>query len=204
MLRSEESGFTLVELTIVLAVSAGLIVIALNGQAKSRQSVQFKYAVERTANVIDVARNNAVNSVDPLNGAGNSTTQIKWGKLVTINAYGSIVTITDIVGSNPNQMTDGSAQTLTLGTATDFQIPWGTKYNGSTKLQFVFHRLLTSGVLVTYQLTPADNPLTVIYNENPTSSPTISIPLIDQVGARTGQIVIDGPHGGSVSSSLSL
>lgn len=201
---SRQSGFTLVEIVIVLAITGGLITLALAGKAGSRDQSKFTDGVETVATLMDSTRTKA-STTENANGSGNSIQKINFGNLVEIDAGSNIIKITDIIGTNANQIDSSEAQTLSYGTnITTVNIPWSVRFNSASNLKFVMHRQLESGKLLLYQVSPdpvtgtANDPLTYNYIENVSASSVIAIPLIDQNGRRA-TVTVDGTHGGAVS-----
>jgi prepilin-type N-terminal cleavage/methylation domain-containing protein len=201
MVTKQSYGFTLIELTIVLALTGGLMVIALTGQATVRNTAKFKDAVERVTTGLNVVRNQALTSrIDDITATGADTTKITYGKQVTILSNSSTFTVTDIIGTNPDQISLVGSQALSLGASYNLDIPWGTTYTGPD-LKFVFHRLLNGAELHLYHIVPANTDITnsgYAFDESPELDPTIVIPLRDPNG-RSATITLDGLHSGTVT-----
>src|SRR5258706_14181569 len=74
MHRKLQAGFTLVEVVLVMAISALLLLAVWNGQAHLRQQTQFDEGVNRVIAAIADARNEAVSGINT-DGKGNGTTR---------------------------------------------------------------------------------------------------------------------------------
>ena len=67
--RWRQSGFTLIEVTLTLAISGLLILIAIVGQVQLRRRAQFSDAVERVKSNLNITRSEANTTVNCRTGA---------------------------------------------------------------------------------------------------------------------------------------
>lgn len=117
-------GFTIIEISIVLAIISALILIAFLGQGELRSNAQFNDAVDRTVAELSDKRNNANTTVnsgeeDP----GTDTTKVFYGILAEFVEDSSAVKFTYF-------WTDGDSCPPTgirPEQISEFEIPWEVK-----------------------------------------------------------------------------
>jgi prepilin-type N-terminal cleavage/methylation domain-containing protein len=73
-----EAGFTLVEVTLVMAISGALLLIAFAGQSKNRSNANFQAAMDKIVASINDARNQAASGVN-VGGIGNGSPAVPAG-----------------------------------------------------------------------------------------------------------------------------
>jgi prepilin-type N-terminal cleavage/methylation domain-containing protein len=76
--RQTEAGFTLVEVVLVMAIAALLVLAAWNGQTAVRHQAEFDESVNRVITAVADARNEAVAGINT-DGFGNGTTRCAGG-----------------------------------------------------------------------------------------------------------------------------
>jgi prepilin-type N-terminal cleavage/methylation domain-containing protein len=218
MLKKRSGGFTLIEVTIVLAITAGMVAIIFAGQRGVRSQAEFSDTVNEVASQLEAVRNAAVTS-DNMVGSGTNLQQIVYGKYIYAKNNATVITIYDIIGTvtpNPaiglvDQTSDcallANNETLTLGTSYQITLPYGIKVqdNNGAAWQIVFHRTLCNGQLTVYDFSnngaagPPSMPVTQAgFNETTLPQTTAHITLTDPDG-RTAQILIDGAHNGAIT-----
>lgn len=75
MVESEQKGFTLIEIVLVMAISGMLFVIALAGQRDLRDRAQFDASINQIVSNISDARNEALANVN-LDGTGDGSVNV--------------------------------------------------------------------------------------------------------------------------------
>jgi len=201
MLKDSSGGFSLIEVTIVLAITAGLLAVALAGQTAVRGQAQFTGTVNDAVTRLEAVRNSAqTSSNDAIDAYGTDPTKIVFGKLVQAHVGDSFLTVSDIIGTNMGQTTDcaGLVETLSLTNSTKVPLNWGAKVSGSDKV-VTFHRQLCTGALHSYNLTGLSPTSQTNYSETPAAgSGTVAIDITDTSG-RSATITVDGAHNGAIT-----
>jgi len=166
MLKNKSGGFTLIEVTLVLAITAAMVAIIFSGQRAVRSQAEFNDTVNLVVSDLDAARNAAQTSNysnNTTNGAAsdnaNGTGNVIWGVLVSTTRNSTAITITDIIGSAPSGTdqlascaTLASSEKLTAGYSYNINLGYGIKaQNGWQDTTYiVFHRSLCGGQLEAY------------------------------------------------------
>lgn len=82
----QSNGFTLVELTIVLAISSLMITGVLMGQGSAEHNASFTSSVDSLANRLEDVRNQGTNSVKlSTTGVGNSSSSEVFGSIAILD-----------------------------------------------------------------------------------------------------------------------
>jgi len=98
MANKRQSGFTLIEIIMTMAISAGLAVVALAGFSAMRAQTQFSDAVERLREAT-VQRRTETNSAVQFT-SGDDASQIAFGRIMTFTPGSGIVQIQTLVTSS--------------------------------------------------------------------------------------------------------
>lgn len=178
-----EAGFTLIEITIVLAILSGLAALAFVGQGELRSNARFNDSVERTVSALSSARNDANTTLNTRSSGGTDGSRVFFGVLAEFKEGEEIVQMTPLWGEGqscpPVVITEEPDQIQ------EFEIPWGAipvDYDQAV----VFGRRCNDGRPTTY--TPdADTPGAILrtigaYSTLPASQPPAVIKLDDQDG----------------------
>jgi type II secretory pathway pseudopilin PulG len=217
MLKNKSGGFSLIELTIVLAITTAVAAIVLAGQNGIRDQSEFTSTVNSVVSQLTAVRNAAETS-DNLNDTttcNTSTSCIVYGKMITTAQKDTKITISDIIGTGDQTQSCESLETggegLTIGKTTTISIPDGIQVKAlleNPDVQVVYHRSLCGGQLLTYDFSGLDAgvPLEQAqYNE--AADPSIinaTTPLFHLLDPRTGQVAainIDGANNGSITAT---
>jgi prepilin-type N-terminal cleavage/methylation domain-containing protein len=76
MPSNKQSGFTLIEIIIVMAISAGLFLIIFAGQKQLRERTRFDAAINETVQQIAYTRNYALAGVNPYGNGDLGTSEV--------------------------------------------------------------------------------------------------------------------------------
>lgn len=126
MANKRQSGFTLIELIITMAISGGLAVIALMGFSTMRAQTQFSDAVERLRESVVQRRTEANSSVQLT--SGDTQGQIAFGRIMTFTPDSGLVNIRTLRTSSNDSPAPGQAVTPTTDNSVDYTIAWGVVF----------------------------------------------------------------------------
>ena len=225
MLKNKSGGFTLLEITIVMAISASLATIILAGQNAVRAQAEFTGTVNSVASSLEAARN-AVQTSDNTDTtlgtpSGTNVNAIVFAKVITANNGDNFITVQDVLGhvvihSSDNQINQDCAtvqEYLHVGQSYAIPLKWGITVKTdltypTSPVQIAYHRLLCGGQLMTYNLSgdPLITPLTTSipqteFSEALPTGQSGTILLEDPQG-RKATITIDGANNGAVTRSF--
>lgn len=127
MANKRQSGFTLIEIIITMAISGGLAVIALMGFSAMRSQTQFSDAVERLRESVVQRRTEANSSVQL--SAGDDPNKIAFGRIMTFTPGSATVNVQTLVTSSSESPTAGQSVTPTLDNSVSYTIAWGVVFN---------------------------------------------------------------------------
>ncbi len=159
MSKHSQSGYTLIEITIAMAISSMLAAMALMGFTALRSQAQFSNSVEQTTQTVLAKRQEALATV-MLSGGGltcvvpSDQCNISFGRILTFTPGSGVVTTESLVTlGNP---APPAAQAVTLAAASEtstYTLPWGVTYTGSSRgnriIQVAFVRSAVDGTLQT-------------------------------------------------------
>jgi prepilin-type N-terminal cleavage/methylation domain-containing protein len=198
MLKRTQGGYSLIEITLVLAISSGLIVIALAGFSSTRGQAQFSDSVERLTQQVLERRQEALSTVK-LSG-GTDSTKVTFGRLLTFTANSSTVQVQTLVTNNfalgGTAPPVGQPVTIAAAETTSFTIPWGVTYSGAQQAQVAFTRSTVDGAL---QTTAWMGTKPLVYGSfAPPVSPAATVQNINLVdpSGRQAHLVIDFTNNG--------
>lgn len=145
-------GFTLIEISIVLAIISGLLIVAFVGQGQLRSKARFTDTVDRTVSALADARNKAnVTQNSREIGGGTDIDKVFFGILAEFEEDNPVVTFrsfwTDEDACPPGSISEEVSQ------KNEFELPWGAEpinYNQAV----MFGRKCTDGRPVAYILEP--------------------------------------------------
>lgn len=201
VVNQNQPGFTLIEITLVMAISAILLATILVGQAQVRERAQFSDAVNHVATEINEVRNEAQTTVelgDPATIGTTDSGETFFGKLMEFDPASSSIQVSDM-------LQDGTS--ITLANPSTISIPWQVDTNtGLPGPEYlIFHLSSTDAQLLVYT-PPAGTSLTGTlentswYDETPGNSElgTLVLPISDPEG-HNANITINGAAGGAVT-----
>jgi prepilin-type N-terminal cleavage/methylation domain-containing protein len=143
------TGFTLIEVMLVLAIASLLAVILLNGYGKTRQRAQFNDAVERLVSNIDRAKTESNSTYTT--GSGVTASRIFFGKAFLLTKDSGNFIIRNLT-ANRNE-SGVPEEVREEGTSSSDVIAWGATCQGDDcNKAIVFSRQGTDGLLNTYIL----------------------------------------------------
>jgi prepilin-type N-terminal cleavage/methylation domain-containing protein len=220
MLKQRQDGFTLVEITIVLAITASLATIVLSSQNATRVTAQFRGVVTTLASSLNEIRTNAAASIAD-GGTGTNTSRVIFGELVQARPGDSYLTVSDLLATN-NLADNSLSGSLASINARQISLPFGVTIRtisspsiipdvtipGDT-YSFVYHRLFSSGKLVLYAVGRADYHPVIDYTESPAGTlavnmfpiEAIKISVTDGAG-RSGSVTVDGLHDAATTTQV--
>lgn len=156
-----QSGFTLIEITIVMAISSGLAVIALVGFTSLRDQAQFSASVEQFTQSLLSRRQEALTMVKLSGGGDNCTAavfaaktcEITLGNLITFSPDSAIVRVDTVKMVDVADPKDSQPIIVDGTQNTSFVLRGGVTYIGSSQgtgpLQVAFVRRPLDGQLKT-------------------------------------------------------
>ena len=176
MLKKKSGGFTLIEVTIVLAITAAMVAIIYSGQRSIRTEAEFSDTMNLIVADMEAVRNAAQTSNDSdltyaqSNGTTNQTptgatdmngtSNVIWGKLIEgsyTSGSNTYLVVTDLVANvNGQQTADcgviAGSENISRGASYKINLPYGITVGGKnvSKEVIVFHRQLCGGQLQTY------------------------------------------------------
>jgi prepilin-type N-terminal cleavage/methylation domain-containing protein len=195
MANKRQSGFTLIEIIITMAISAGLAVIALLGFSAMRSQTQFSDAVERLREATVQRRTEANAAVQLANG--EDTTQIAFGRIMTFMPNSSLVQVQTLVTSSSESPLPGQSVTLKNDNSLTYTIAWGVIFNKGVgdnparERQVAFIRSPVDGSLHTAISPPGGWSPGFVYSDFITGTVPAGVSLQVGDGTRTATIDID-------------
>lgn len=145
---SMSSGFTLIEITIVLAIVSGIAIIAFLGQGEFRSKARFTDAVDRTVSALTSAQNEANSAINTRDDAGTDDSQIFFGMLASFDAdAGSVMEITPYWR---NGQSCPPTEDLKPKQGSAFEIPSGVEFDSTLDQSVMFGRSCFDGRPKTY------------------------------------------------------
>ena len=205
------SGFSLVEVTITLAISGLLLAMAVYGNGQLKRRSQFSDGVERVKNAIERVKTEASTTVNQGGGTGGADPYlIFWGKLISFS--GGVMRVDTLVLDSQPPFGPGCAGSPTAiklctipGETYTVNLPWGVVYTAagpppSTGERIVFVRSQVNGDLITYTLPPGlpgnwENRPDNYDIYNPTIRSSLQYRFTDPNGRRA-TITVDAVSGG--------
>jgi prepilin-type N-terminal cleavage/methylation domain-containing protein len=135
MKLSNQAGFTLIEVTIVMAIAALLAVGILFSQSQFRQRLAFSAAVESVRTRLRQIQTEAIASVNVSgSGSGGLSNQRIFGKLVEFKNGSNTVTTSTLLGDDAD-LSNGFPYAKPLvqdaGSVSTFTMNDGIKYAGT-------------------------------------------------------------------------
>lgn len=194
MVLRKQTGFGIIEVMIVLAVSGLLATLGFSGQREVRARAQFTSGLESVSTKLVGLRNQVYSTVS--NGPGTAVS----GKVV----YGVMACFTPNSGNytvyNLTQNIDTADTPAINGSGSTNIIPWGVTSTGSSDYKAViFARDQNSGRLQTFTWSGTDSDCQGALNSLPTSS--IDLDFKDSSN-HEGKVQVD-PTAGTINRSYS-
>lgn len=147
MLKHKQSGMTVVEIAVALAISGLLSGVVLAGQIQLRARARFSDAVETLKNDLAKVQNEAVTTVQEAGTGSNPQYYIFFAKRVMFTNNSNLITV-DTLLYDPvsNSIVAGSKDPHNLF------LPYNTKYltAGSTGNEILYVRWPSNGNLYTF------------------------------------------------------
>lgn len=212
MVSSKQQGFTLIEITLVLAITGGLLVLAFAGQSVIRSKSEFTDAVESVTTNINQVKNEARLTVQT-EASNNSTPGATIGttffaKLMEFNLNSSSYTVFDAYANLSNNTFSP------LSNQTTYQIPWGAEITGISinntsctpgPCYLIFHPATLTSNLLTYTYATIPSPLVPSsFNESPVGNSNIGVLTLTLTSANGSHatITVNGPSAGAVTRAF--
>jgi type II secretory pathway pseudopilin PulG len=194
MLMRKQGGYSLIEVTLFLAISSMLAIMAIAGFSNTRGQAQFSDSVERLTQQVLERRQEALSTVK-LSG-GTDANNVTFGRLLTFTPNSSTVQVQTLVTSSNSAPTNGQAVVVNNAETTSFDMAWGVTYTGNQPMQVAFTRSTVDGVLQTTAWNGLDNNLTYSDFTPPANvATTFSVNVIDP-NSRRAHLVIDPAKNG--------
>ena len=198
-MKHSESGFTLIEIVIVTAITAALTLIAFRGFGTLRETTQFHDGVEQTKESVLEQRSQALASINTNAGGGQNLATINVGQLLRFNVGSGTIPLQTILTTNPTtDPTLNPALTLTTSDPTSFGLIWGLTYVGYGTNGGVMH---AGTYFVDFSRSRINAAPQV---EAGTSAPTRNDNLVPPAGAGTVQLYFKDAVGRSADVDINL
>jgi prepilin-type N-terminal cleavage/methylation domain-containing protein len=186
---NRQGGFTLIEIMLAMAVSAGLLSIVFVGQRQIREQAQFSDSVERQVATLVSVKNEANNTLNAL-GAGNIPTEEIYGLAATYMPGSSIVTVDTLVASVDKDTGNYTSNTLARRDSYTVSMPYGSRYDASSPSKVVvFAKAHISGQLLGYSMTPANYTDLTAYPGS--AQPGFNIHLVNYNASHSADVTVD-------------
>jgi prepilin-type N-terminal cleavage/methylation domain-containing protein len=186
----QQSGFTLIELIMVLALTSGFAILALSSFTVLRDQSQFNDSLTRLQSEVLAQRQEALSTIE-LTG-GTNAGSVTLGKLMEFTPGSSTVQIRTLVTANTEAPSADQAVAVDTKQNAQFQMPWGAVYDSSAQpLAIAFTRSLSDGSLRTAIITPS---AAYTYGDFVTSTSVANLSI--NGSGQKGQLTVDPISGG--------
>ncbi len=205
MLMANRGGFTLIEVTLVLAIVGALFVIVFAGQSNLRAQYQFSSSIEKVVTNINSVHNSALTTVNAT-GTGTGNKQVIGQDILFSIITPKKMKISTMFYTPPPTSTIDD----TTVASTNLTLPNGIKYVNGNTTKIYFVRTVQTGELLTFIATQANgfqsgetNPANY-YKYSSANSPTQSTGMYlftDSTGTKNACIKVD-PSTGVATANL--
>ena len=199
----KQRGFTLIEISLVLAISGILLVLAITAQAGIRQQSQFTDSIETTATNINNLKNQVNTTLQTDSGASGTTLGETYFAKVLSFSVGSTTYVATDYYYTPNAV--AGTNITQVGQSQIYTIPWNTSVSGllvngtpQSSAVMVFQLNQTSGDLIAYPLQTLPSLVATNFGYLPG---TFAITLTGANGKKA-TITVDGTSGGTVTRAF--
>ncbi len=129
MLKNREAGFTLIEITLVMAISLSLGVIVFAGSSSLRNNAKFTDAVERSKEMLVAAKNEANTTVNTRDEAisGDDDNRLMLGRAIVYFGQSGTYRKYNLIGADVDAPTPTEVELVSQA-----NIPWGVQVGGAT------------------------------------------------------------------------
>ena len=198
--NKSQSGFTLIEVTLTMAISAMLLVIIFVGQAGIRARAEFAGGIDGLRNDLTGIRNDANTTVDTASGAsGQQTGYVVFGKVATFSPATPTSYTVQTVRYN-NSQTGGTLNgALSYVDTQTKQFPWGIKYTNTKTSDILFVRGPSDGQLRVY-IVPTLAPSANVSDYSGIAITPASLGFVDPRG-NTATVTVD-PGSGNITRTI--
>lgn len=168
--RGSLGGFTLIEVTIVMAITTLMMLVLIGFYRDTQKRTLFRDGVERLLTDLEKIKTEANSSFTT--GTGDNAARVFFGKAVSMNDNSSALVITTMTADRNDS---GALSGLQAVATTTVTLPWGVYCEcNSTNNQVVFSRAPTDGKLDTYVLDKTANLLDpTSYSASASSATTV-------------------------------
>jgi len=183
-----QGGFTLVELTLVLALTSGFALLALGSYSAIRNQAQFNDSMERLQTAVLGERQEALATIK-LGGSGDDGTDadnVSFGRLLIFTPGSSEVKVYSLRTANSEAPDPGQAVTAIGKETTAITLQWGAQFAGPQAMVVAFTRSLTDGSLRT---TVVANQATWTYGDFVGGATEVGLPVTGS--GQSGQLLVD-------------
>lgn len=142
-----QSGFTLIELIIVMAIGSILTAMALVGFSTWRMQLQFSDSIDSLKETMTALRTESRANINLQAAAGENPAMVTFGKLVTFTPNSSMIRVDTLRTANTDA--PGSGQVVQIVSTETRTIKWGVTYAGSQPRSVAFTQSLNTARLQT-------------------------------------------------------
>lgn len=145
--RWTQSGYTLIELILVMAIGSMLVIVALAGFSSWRMSLQFSDSIDGLKETMTALRTESQSNINLRTAAGETPANVTFGRLVTFTPGSSTFRVDTLRTANTNA--PGAGQAVVVVSTETRTIKWGVTYTGPRPRSVAFTQSLNTARMQT-------------------------------------------------------